>query len=325
MENMENMDLNKIVDRLLNMKPDPIPEFVLLKEFKGCPPDSKEYKEAYKKVCIHPFVKKYEDSQNDRGFWPPFHGYTEGIIRLLLSYGLDKNHNCLKKVKKTLLKALDNKENWDQSEKQDNIRWWPEMFIPLVDAAMLSLIDKNNVNLDKHRKRWANFAENSLSNGTYDLNVDSKQQNEHFGFITKRIIPPFNYYNLLLLSPNVGINYINDSTDQSLVDYCIKKSEGIYYVYNNCPGDFVTLEAKNRDSRDFWNWIRALSLISQFNGWSKYEQKYFDWILKQKNNDGLWEFPRKFDFAISNSWKGKNKIIDSTIYVLRLLSKKKAF
>ena len=50
------MDLNKIVDRLLNMKPDPIPEFVLLKEFKGCPPDSKEYKEAYKKVCIHPNV-----------------------------------------------------------------------------------------------------------------------------------------------------------------------------------------------------------------------------------------------------------------------------
>jgi len=39
----------------------------------------------------------------------------------------------------------------------------------------------------------------------------------------------------------------------------------------------------------------------------------------------LWEFPKKFDFAISNSWRGKNKIIDSTIFVLRFLCKKKAF
>jgi len=41
---MENMYSNKVVDRLLNMKLDPILEFVLLKEIKKYPPDSKEYK-----------------------------------------------------------------------------------------------------------------------------------------------------------------------------------------------------------------------------------------------------------------------------------------
>jgi hypothetical protein len=55
------------------MKPEPIPEFILLKEFKGCPPESKEYKTAYKNLCIHPFVKKIEESQNNRGVWAPFH------------------------------------------------------------------------------------------------------------------------------------------------------------------------------------------------------------------------------------------------------------
>jgi hypothetical protein len=180
---VENFNLDKIISKLLDMKPDPIPEFILLKEFKNCNPESKEYKTAHRNVCNHPFVKKIEESQNDRGFWPPFHGYTEGVIRLLLSYGLDKNHACLRKVTKSLLKALDNKENWDQSEKQDNPRWWPEMFMPLVNSAMLSLIDENNIILDKHRERWANFAEASFANGHYNSDVDIKTQNENFGFL----------------------------------------------------------------------------------------------------------------------------------------------
>jgi hypothetical protein len=105
----------------------------------------------------------------------------------------------------------------------------------------------------------------------------------------------------------------------------MNEANGIYYVYNNKLKDFAALNVQNKDSRDFWHWIRALSLVSRFKGWVKYKQKYIDWILKQRNKDGLWEFPRKFNFAISNSWRGKNKIIDSTIFVLRFLCKKKAF
>jgi len=36
-------DINTIVDKLLDMKPDPIPTFALLKEFKKISPDSNEY------------------------------------------------------------------------------------------------------------------------------------------------------------------------------------------------------------------------------------------------------------------------------------------
>ena len=52
------IDLNIIADKLLDMKPDPIPEFILLKEFKRLSPDSREYQNAYDRVCSHPFVKK---------------------------------------------------------------------------------------------------------------------------------------------------------------------------------------------------------------------------------------------------------------------------
>ena len=117
------MELPAIVDKLFDMKPDPIPKFVLLKEFKGCDRESAEYQNAYDRVYEHPFVKRFEDSRNDKGYWPPFHGDTEGTIRLLLSYGLDKNHFMLKKVCEYTIRLLNKEEISDRHEKQDNIRW----------------------------------------------------------------------------------------------------------------------------------------------------------------------------------------------------------
>ena len=319
-----NNELNKIVNKLLDMNPDPIPKFVLLKNYKGLGADCIEYKKLYEEVCINPLVKRFETSQNEHGFWKPFHGYTEGVIRHLLSYGFDKTNTILCKTAKCLENLLLGKCSTGQHEKQDNPMWYPVMFEPLIFASMLSLVDPENALVEEQRKIRANFTEASFSSGEYNSVADVKAQHEHFGFTTKRTIPPFSYYTLLLLAPgNKG--YIKDSTDQALVDFCMKQANEIYYVYNNTPRNFVKIEELNRDSRDFWHWIRVLSLISQFRGWTKYEKRYVDWIMEQRNNDGLWEFPKKFDFVLSNSWRGKNKIIDSTIFVLRLLTKMKAF
>lgn len=322
-------DLESVVDKLLDMKPDPIPEFVLLKEFKKLSQNSNEYQNAYDKVCNHKFVKKIEEEQNDRGFWSPFHGYSEEMIRKCLCYGLDKNHKCLERVTGYILRVLNNEVTFDESEKQDNIRWWPEMFVPLVSAAMLSIIDKNHEVLNLHRKRWADFAEIAFSKGYYDKEAESKAQNDYFGFYTKRTIPAFFYYNLLLLAPVNKQSFIKDATDQALVDYCMNQAENIYYIYNKNLSDLVPIDTKKRDSRDFCHWIRALSLVSMFKGWKKYENTYFEWILRQRNKDGLWEIPKKpnrYDFPLSDSWRTeKNRIIDSTIMVLRFLNHNRAF
>ena len=344
-----NDGYNEIVDRLLDMQPDPIPYFVLLKVFKGLPPDNVEYQNAYQKVCEHPFVKEIAESQNSKGFWPSFHSCTEGLIRKLLWYGLDNNHICLQRVTEYTVKLLRNEEPHDRVEKQDNIRWWPEMFMPLCASATLSLLDNANENLKPHRKRWADFSEIAFVNGfngheavdalenersdffaaikrPYDHEAYAKAQNEYFGFKTSRIIQPFNYYCLQLLAPLNGEAYLSAAADQALVDYGMNLADNLYYIYNKNLGELVSLNAQNNDSINFCHWIRALSLISQFGGWAKYERKYAGWILAQRNHDGLWEFPKKHCcFSLSDSWRGRNRAIDSTIYVLRMLMKKKAY
>ncbi len=318
-------DINTAVDKLLNMDPDPIPRFILLKEFKGLKPESREYQNLYELVCKHDFVKKYEQTQNERGFWKPFHGYTEGVIRKLLYLGLDKQHPCLKQVSDYLQKVLIGEDQWDQYEKQDNILWWPNMFVPLVSSAMLSLIDPDHPVIQEHRTIWAAIAKESFEGGIYDKRSNINAVNKYIDLWTKRPIQPFNYYCLLLMAPYRNEAYLDDNTDRMLVDYCMKEAEGIIYVYNNKLSGLVPITAQNRDCRDFWHWIRALSLISQFPGWSHYKDKYCDWIISQSNREGLWEFPKKFDFVLSNSWRGKNKMIDSSIYVLKFLYQPKAF
>lgn len=323
------IDLNIIVDKLLDMKPDPIPEFILLREFRKISPDSREYQDAYDKVCSHPFVKGIESEQNERGFWDPFHGYTEEVIRRCLSLGLDRDHPCFRRVAEYLVKVLSNEESWDQSEKQDNVRWWPEMFVPLVSAAMLSLIDPDNEILSIHRRRWANFAGIAFAKGQYDKEAESKAQHEYFGFVTKRTIPAYGYYNLLLLAPTDKASFISDAVDGALVDHCMNCIDEIYYVYNCGLSDFVPIGTGRRDSRDFCHWVRALALVSQFRGWKKYKERYDEWILSQRNEEGLWELPKKprrYDFPLSDSWRTrKNRVIDSTIMVLRFLNNSKAF
>lgn len=114
-----------------------------------------------------------------------------------------------------------------------------------------------------------------------------------------------------------------------MVDYCMNELDGIGYVYNCGLKDFVPINTVRRDSRDFCHWVRALSLISQFSGWDRYKNNYIEWIINQKNEDGLWEFPKKYDLScipLSDSWrKKKNKVIDSTIMILRFLKSKHAY
>lgn len=323
------VDLSAVVDKLLDMEPDPIPEFILLKEFKGLGPDSREYQNAYDRVCGHRFVKEIESGQNERGFWPPFHGYSEDTIKRSLSLGLDKEHPCLRKASYYLVKVLNNEESWDQSEKQDNIRWWPEMFVPLVSAAMLSIIDPHHEILEQHRHRWASFAEVAFSQGNYDKQAESKAQHDYFGFVTKRTIPAYGYYNLLLLAPTDKAYFLSDATDRALVDYAMNEIDEIYYVYNRPLSELVPIGTEKRDSRDSCHWLRALSLVSQFKGWLKYKERYYEWVLSQRNEEGLWELPKKprrFDFPLSDSWRTrKNRIIDSTIMVLRFLDNWKLY
>jgi hypothetical protein len=92
-------------------------------------------------------------------------------------------------------------------------------------------------------------------------------------------------------------------------------ADHLYYVYNKNMSELVSLDAQNKDSRDFCHWIRALSLISQFKGWERYEQKYVDWIMGKEIRTGCGNF-RRSSIVSRCQIRGKVKTERSTAQFL---------
>lgn len=311
--------------KLLSMNPDPIPRYIIYRDLLGYDSEHPDYCAAYEAVLSHPHVEKIAAAQNERGFWEPFHGTTEGMIRRLLSFGLDCTHPTLAAVRDYLIRLLEGKESTGQYEKQDHPRWYSEMFEPLIAASMLSLLVSDHPLVDRHRALWVSFAEEIFSHGYYDEDYDRAVKASHFGYTVSRPIPPFNYYCLLLTCPVNGKSYLTEKTDRALVDFCMTKLPSLGYVYNEPPGVPIPIDTHRRDSRDFWHWVRALSLIAPYIGFDVFEKTICAHLMSQRDENGLWIFPRKFDFSLSDRFAGTHKTVDSSLFVLRMLAGRRGY
>ncbi len=312
-------DIRKKAEDLLKMDPDPIPRFILLKEFLKTDPADSEYKRAYKNVLGHGYVKKIEGGQTEDGFWGNFHMDSEAVLRRGLLLGLELSHPCFQKVGAFMETVLGGEDIWHQRcEKQDHPGWWLEMFMPLVTAANLSLIDPQNVLLEKQIAIWRSFAEAAFAGGRYDSAAEAAAQYEYFRIKTKRSIPFYSYYCVILLTAHNGI--LSDKLGNLILDYCLDRDEGMYYIYDRKPSQCVDIN----DTKYFFYWMRILSILSRLNGWEHHKARYCNWVWNQMNADGLWDLtdkPGYSQYVLSDSWrKSKNRIIDSSIYVMRFLT-----
>ena len=307
------------------MHPDPIPRYVIYRNLLGYGKDHPDCRTAYAGVLACPQVERITAAQNELGFWEPFHGTTEGMIRRLLSFGLDVTHPTLAGVQDYLIGLLEGRRTTGQYERQDHPLWYSEMFEPLIAAAMLSLLSPDHPLVQKHRAVWASFAEEIFAGDHYEEEHDRAVKAKYFGFTVQRPIPPFGYYCLLLTAPVGGISVLSEKTERALVRYCMTEMQSLYYVYNEPPGIPIPIDTHRRDSRDFWHWIRALSIIAPYKGFDEYAARIGDYLLSQRGEDGLWTFPRKFDFSLSDRYAGTSKTVDSSLFVLRLLCRQRGY
>jgi hypothetical protein len=190
---------------------------------------------------------------------------------------------------------------------------------------MLSLLEPDHPLVQKHRSVWAAFAEEIFADGDYDEAHDIAVKASHFGYPVRRPIPPFNYYCLLLTAPVNGKSVLSEKTDRALVDYCMKQMPALGYVYNEPPGIPIPIDTCRRDSRDFWHWVRALSIIAPYKGFEVFEKTIRAHLMSQRDENGLWTFPRKFDFSLSDRFAGTHKTVDSSLFVLRMLAGRRGY
>ena len=124
-------DLTEIATKLLDMSPDPVPRYRLLRDILQIDQGNRRLLDAKAAVQQSKWVRLLYSSQLKDGTWGRFHTQnskrkqvfptTETAIATALASGLDRDSDLLRKTVSFILDHLDGKTTWiDPPEKHDN-------------------------------------------------------------------------------------------------------------------------------------------------------------------------------------------------------------
>jgi hypothetical protein len=322
-------DLVKIAYKLLEMDPDPVPRFRLLRDILKFNQDHPLYIEAKDAIHGSKWANLLRDSQLADGTWGRFHSQntkvkqtfptTEVAIATALASGLDKDSDILKKTVSFIVDHLDGKATWiDTPEKHDNPDAWP-IGIRHLSAANLALIDNKHPHLDEFWNYWLKTTDAAFASGHYDRKAEIETRNALDNIERKSPGAFHNKYHLILLS-STG-KTLPPSLEHKILNYVMDAPHGIYYAYERHINTFPA-----SDARGFVGWLLAVRLLSRFPTWHTVGTSVLNWIWDHRSTEGLWNFKGYVSWKpvtylpISESWKKrKNRVIDCTLLALDVL------
>jgi hypothetical protein len=323
-------DLEAIALKILDMNPDPVPRFRLLRDVLELGPTDPAYSDAKRALQGSKWTALLIDSQWADGTWGRFHTQdsrvkqpfptTERAIAIALDLGLDAQGPPLQRVLPVLLEYMDRTTVWpDRPEKHDNPQAW-YVWVRHFSAAILALIDRRHPRLEPFWALWTEALGEAFQSGVYDRQQEIAALNALMDCRMKNPVPFHRRYPLLILSATD--RRLPDDLERKMLGHVMHAPGGIYYVYEKEISVLPPIA-----SRDFWGWFRAHQLLSRFSAWKAQSAEAVNWIWAQRTDEGFWDLgkiSRKpwTSFPLSESWRRpQNRVIDSTVEMLALLSK----
>ena len=331
MLNFTQNDLKTTAERLLEMHPDPVPRFRLMRDVLHLDPADATYRDAEKGIEGSKWFVLLQDSQLADGTWGRFHTQdtrlkqpfptTETAIAVALDSGADQHSPILQKTLGTIVDYVDDKIIWpDPREKHDNPLAW-DVWVRHFSAAVLALIDRRHPRLDEFWNIWAEVLSASFHSGNYDRQREIEVLNLLLKCRMKEPVPFHKKYPLMILSATD--NRLPGNLERLLLDFVIHSPTGVYYIYEKNISVLPPILSKN-----FWNWFQAHKLLSRFHLWRELSEKAINWIWAQRTEDGFWDLGNKIgrkpytSFPLSESWRrAENRRIDCSVEMLALLSR----
>jgi len=324
-------DLTSIAEEILQMDPDPVPRFRLLRDVLHLDPASAAYRQAETALQGSKWFVELQNAQQPDGTWGRFHTQdttvkqpfvtTEAAIKEALDIGLDRRSPILQKVQQAIVGYVEGKTSWpDPPEKHDNpLAWF--VWVRHYSAAVLSQIDPHHPLLEAYWHIWAEVVQAAFHSGSYDRQSEIKALNELLNCRMKNPVPFHVKYPLLILSATD--NRLPGDLERQVLDYVLHSPAGIYYMYDKTLSQPLPILAKR-----FWGWTQAHRLLSRFGLWRELAGEVLNWIWDQRSAQGFWDLGSKIarkpysSFPLSESWRRpENRLIDGTLEMLALLSR----
>lgn len=319
-------EIEAIAHKVLDLHPEPVPRYRLLREVLLKPPGDAEVREAQESLKTSQQVQTLVHEQRNDGSWGPFHSRdsrlnqmiptTEAGVERALALGLTADHPVLQKAAAHILSILQGKSRFpDRHEKND--RWPTGMRLFLT--ATLSLIQPDHPLLTGDRSLWAEICRRTFASGVYSKEAEIRAHAELTGASVKDSYLVINgKYQLTLLGSIPGT--LPRATETALMRWLWERPSGIGYLsvpLNKLP------PGQRPGTIDRWLASHEL-LARRFPSWRGFATEIVDWLWRQRNEQGGWDFGARptdnIRLPYSSDWRrSQTRFIDWTTRVLILL------
>lgn len=270
-----------------------------------------------------PLVKQVTNLQWEDGSWGNFHGLaattgkttTEMALRRLYYLGLDKADTSI-----TL--AINYMESFlkdeiclrDYPEKKHDWNLLTKLF---VSTWILKYDYQNEIALSIATK-WANIINESFLKGKLDSNMYRKAYLHYLEPEAGKSI--WQIENFYVVSIVRGL--LDFKVEEDFLKHIINWTSGIYYTYDKPLYEIPDINK----SKNYTRYLMALDLLLDYPSASELLENNIRSIITCRNCNGEWDLgPQSNDkilFPLSNNWRSKrNRVIDNSIFLLRILAK----
>ena len=315
----------QLAERILADEPDPAVEYRLLRNVLRRPANDPELAAARRVLNSSRWVQLLAAEQHEDGGWGRFLSYddlakqkitsTEAGVERAVALGLGPEHPILRRAANYIVRILEGGITVpDRAEKNDR---WPAGVQMFAGAALVQ-IQRDLPILTPLWQRWAQIVSWTFSGGGFDAEAEEQAQREihgvrdGVGYLGLR-----NRHAVRLLGSRA--DQLPAKIERSYVRWLWNQPRGLGYI--DVP--FRPPPRILRGHR-ISGWLGAMQLLSEFPTWRKLASDSIDWLWRQRNEAGWWDFGPRGSwsplFPLSESWRKKtSRRNDYSTTVLALL------
>jgi hypothetical protein len=299
--------IEETAHQVLQDAPDPIVRFRLLRDVIKTLPDSDILSIARQEVLSSRWVADLKNKQKEDGGWGRFHSAmktkdkvatTEAAVERGLALGLEASDPTFQASIEYLSRLLEGRIDFPDPPER-NSRW--ETGKKLFVSATLARICPTLRILDETWDLWATIAEHTFASGRYNNEAEIRAHEMLTGADVKdSYLVLSNRYQLALLGSRAS--RLPRTIENALVNWVWHKSDGVGYL------EIPLANAPSRYTAGMLDRLfTSLELLSCFPSALRLADSLIDWLWKQRNSEGLWDFGPRASFSVcfplSHSWR----------------------
>ena len=292
-------------------------------QFIGETKENKTYDKLHEEFLRSDIVEELYNEQEEDGGWGKLRSKdysvkakfptSEVAIKRCLYIGLTYDDRDL------LFMANEYLESILQGTGREKFQFKNERAMPWVTAEVceyIEMIKPNNPLCDSTIDKWRYIAERAFEDEEYSYERDCAAQHEIFLTREARLVPM--QIGLLLKRRDE----LPGNLEAAMLHYYGEMAYHNGYFWHECP-EKLPDEFIGKKTR---RWFHSFNFINQFRGSAEYLSRAVEWLLENRNVDGLWDYgPQVKDpwgyfgyFSTNRSYK-HNRVVDCTMEILSFM------